>query len=77
VENVTNYFGRFAPELLSTNYGKEIWKMYANGTITPTTVLTGFYDQVESVADVKGVMQEINYERISHERALARKSQVS
>jgi len=77
VENVTNYFGRFAPELLTTSYGKEIWKLYASGEITPISVLTGVYAQVESAADVKGVMQEINYERISHERALARKSQVS
>uniref|UniRef100_UPI0023F6243C PA4780 family RIO1-like protein kinase n=1 Tax=Caballeronia sp. BR00000012568055 TaxID=2918761 RepID=UPI0023F6243C len=27
VDNLASYFGRFAPELLSTEYGKEIWSL--------------------------------------------------
>ena len=28
VNNLANYFGQFASELLTTQYGKEIWKLY-------------------------------------------------
>lgn len=75
VENITAYFGRFAPELLSTDYGREIWKLYSSGTLTPTSQLTGIFEQSDKPADVKGVMREIDYARILHERTLARLSQ--
>lgn len=77
VENITSYFGRFAPELLSTDYGREIWKLYATGELKPDSQLTGIFEQNNSPADVKGVMREIDYARILHERTLARVSQVS
>src|SRR4029078_697071 len=28
VGNLTAFFGRFAPDLLATDYGKEIWSLY-------------------------------------------------
>ena len=77
VENITAYFGRFAPELLSTDYGREIWKLYASGKLTPTSELTGLFEQSDIPADVKGVMREIDYARILHERTLAKTSQLS
>ncbi len=77
VENLTAYFGRFAPELLSTDYGREIWKLYASGKLTTSTVLTGIYEQSGGAADVKGVMREIDYARIQYERTLAKKLQQS
>ena len=33
VNNMAAYFGRFAPELLTTQYGKEIWKLYEKGNL--------------------------------------------
>jgi RIO kinase 1 len=75
VGNITAYFGRFAPELISTDYGREIWKLYASGKLSPTSELTGLFEQSNSPADVKGVMREIDYARILYERTLARKSQ--
>lgn len=77
VANITAYFGRFAPELLSTDYGREIWKLYASGTLTPSSELTGLFEQSDRPADVKGVMREIDYARVLHERTLARASQLS
>jgi len=71
VGNMTAYFGRFAPELLTSNYGKEIWKLYAGGQLSPTTKLTGQFTACAKPADVGGVMREIDYERISHERRQA------
>ncbi len=75
VENITAYFGRFAPELLSTDYGREIWKLYASGKLSPTSELTGLFVQSDIPADVKGVMREIDYARILYERTLVKKSQ--
>jgi RIO kinase 1 len=75
VGNITAYFGRFAPELLSTDYGREIWKLYASGKLSPTSELTGLFVQSAIPADVKGVMREIDYARISYERTLVKKAQ--
>lgn len=74
VANMTAYFGRFAPELLDSEYGKEIWKLYMSGQLTPTTELTGKVTASTKPADVRGVMREIDYERISHERRMANSS---
>jgi RIO kinase 1 len=71
VANMTAYFGRFAPELLGSEYGKEIWKLYASGQLSPTTTLSGQFTACDKPADVRGVMREIDYERISHERRMA------
>ncbi len=60
VNNLAAYFGRFAPELLTTQYGKEIWKLYETGLLQPDVVLTGRFKANEKQADIKGIMREIN-----------------
>ena len=60
VNNLATYFGQFAPDLLATNYGKEIWKVYESGDLKPDCILTGNYRQNEKRADVNSVMREIN-----------------
>jgi RIO kinase 1 len=60
VDNLADYFGRFAPELLTTQYGKEIWKLYESGELTPQAVLTGRFQGSTKQADVRSVMREIN-----------------
>ncbi len=77
VDNITAYFGRFAPELLSTDYGREIWKLYASGSLSPTSELTGLFVSSDIPADVRGVMREIDYVRVAHERTQISKSQLS
>ena len=64
VDNLRDFFGRHAPELLTTDYGKEIWSMYQAGTLTPQAALTGRYEQDERAADVEGVMREIDDARL-------------
>ena len=59
VANLRNFFGRFAPELLVTNYGDEIWAAYEGGTLTPTLELTGRFTREETVVDLEGVVREI------------------
>ena len=60
VNNMTAYFGRFAPELLTTRYGKEIWKIYESGNLTPDVILTGQFKSSTKQADVGSIMREIN-----------------
>jgi len=59
VANLANYFGQFAPDLLTTQYGKEIWALYQSGELTPDTPLTGHVASDGRIADVRAVMQEI------------------
>ena len=68
VSNITGYFGRFAPELLNTDFGKEIWKLYSSGELSPETELTGRFEQSGNPADVGGVMRDIDLARRWHER---------
>lgn len=70
VDNLKAYFGQFAPELLNTRYGKEIWKLYESGDLRPDTPLTGRFKSSEKKADVKGVIKVIEDAR---EEALRRK----
>jgi RIO kinase 1 len=60
VANLRNYFGRYAPELLATRYGKEIWSLFEAGTLQPDTPLTGRFDRVEKAVDLDSVLQEID-----------------
>lgn len=60
VNNLAAYFGRFAPELLTTSYGREIWKIYESGNLTPDIALTGYFKNSNKQADVNSIMREIN-----------------
>jgi len=60
VENMTVYFGQFAPDLLATDYGREIWSLYQSGKLLPESILTGHFAQTEKPVDLNSVMREIN-----------------
>ena len=59
VANLRNFFGRFAPEILATNFGQEIWAIYQAGELTPETPLTGQFQRDERAVDLEGVVREI------------------
>src|SRR6185503_13376467 len=59
VDNLRAFIGQFAPHLLATDYGKEIWAAYQSGTLLPDAVLTGFFEPDETAPDLEGVMFEI------------------
>jgi RIO kinase 1 len=67
VNNMASYFGRFAPELLTTAYGKEMWRLYQSGELHPETQLTGHFEDNTKPADVRGVMREIDAARKENE----------
>jgi RIO kinase 1 len=59
VNNMARYYGQFAPELINTQYAKEIWALYEDGKLTPEVELTGLYKENTESADVDAVMLEI------------------
>ena len=60
VANLSEFFGRYAPELLHTEHGHEIWSLYQRGVLRPDTVLTGRHERKARVVDVAGVLREID-----------------
>jgi RIO kinase 1 len=68
VNNMADYFGQFAPELLDTDYAHEIWKLYETGTLHPAVVLTGKFEHSTHEADIESVLREIEDARAENER---------
>lgn len=60
VANLRGFFGRFAPELLHTDYGSEIWDLYQRGVLQPETVLTGRFAHKTGPVNLGAVMGEID-----------------
>ncbi len=59
VNNMTQYYGQFAPELLQTRFADEIWALYEAGDFDAEAELSGeFVDPVDA-ADVDSVLEEI------------------
>jgi RIO kinase 1 len=59
VNNMARYYGQFAPELINTQYAKEIWALYEDGQLSPEVELTGLYAESTETADIDAVMLEI------------------
>ena len=72
VDNLSQFFGRFAPELRATQFGPEIWALYAGGHLTPGQVLTGRYERQAGAVDLSGVMREIEDARLEESARLLR-----
>jgi RIO kinase 1 len=67
VDNLAVYFGRFAPQLLSASYGKEIWKLFEAGELKIDTPLTGHVEFDATPVDLESVMQELEDTRLEEE----------
>jgi RIO kinase 1 len=72
VQNLAVYFGQFAPELLTSDFGKEIWKLYEAGVLTPEYALTGHFETDTTPVDMDGLMHEIEETRREQEALLRR-----
>ncbi len=72
VDNVRNFFGRFAPELLATDYGLEILERYQRGVLSVDSPLTGKYVREERAVDLAGVMADIEDARLEEADRLLR-----
>ena len=74
VGNLSAFFGRFAPELLTTQYGKEIWTLYAHGDLNLEVELTGRFRESTKPVDLRSVMRVIDdtkAEEAARQRRLA------
>ena len=60
VANLRGFFGGFAPELLHTDYGPEIWDLYERGVLQPDVTLTGQFAHKAAAVDVGGLIREID-----------------
>ena len=70
VNNLRGTLGRFAPELLTTEYAREMWALFEAGNLRPDTRLTGIHQRAEKTADAASVMSAIEDAR---EEALQRR----
>jgi RIO kinase 1 len=70
VNNMAAYFGQFAPELLTTDYGREMWKLFQSGDLHPGTELSGVFEDKTGPADVRAIMREIETARLENEAKL-------
>ncbi len=59
VDNITNYYGQFAPEILKTKYAQEMWALFETGELTPDSELLGLFEEDTKAADVDTVIEEI------------------
>jgi RIO kinase 1 len=60
VNNLRTTLGRFAPELLATEFAREMWALYEQGELRPDSALTGAFAIEETVVDPDEVMLVID-----------------
>jgi len=63
VGNITETLGRFAPELLETDYANEMWALFEQGLLLPETPLTGVFVKDESETNVDEIVMAIDEAR--------------
>ena len=63
VGNITASLGRFAPELMATDYAREMWALFEEGELRPDSALSGVFVHDETPADVDAVMEAIDEAR--------------
>lgn len=59
VNNMTEYYAQYAPELRNTHYAFEMWALFEAGELTLETELSGTFEHSDESADVDTVLLEI------------------
>jgi RIO kinase 1 len=72
VNNIRNTLGRFAPELLQTQFAREMWSLFEQGELRADSVLTGIFARDESQSDPDSVLAVIEDAREEAEEAKQR-----
>jgi RIO kinase 1 len=60
VNNIRGTLGRFAPELLTTEFAREMWSLFEKGELTADKKLTGEFARDETAADPESVLLAVN-----------------
>lgn len=63
VNNIRGALGRFAPELLATEFAREMWSLFEQGELTADKKLTGAFARDEAAADPEGVLLAVHEAR--------------
>jgi RIO kinase 1 len=77
VRNITTTLGRFAPDLLATQYAAEMWSLFELGELQPETQLTGYFaanDEDPDLGEVMLAIDEAREEAIRREQGRAEAS---
>ena len=69
VNNIRGTLGRFAPELLETEFAREMWAQFEQGELSADSKLTGVFGRDEIAADADAVLRAVEDAR---EEALRR-----
>jgi RIO kinase 1 len=74
VNNLRSSLGRFAPELLTTEFAREMWSLFEQGELRPDSALTGQFALDETAVDPNDVMlviEDAREEEIQRQLRLA------
>lgn len=63
VNNIRGTLGRFAPELLETEYALEMWSLFQAGELHADSALTGIFQRDETLADTESVLSAVDEAR--------------
>jgi RIO kinase 1 len=58
--NIRSTLGRFAPELLETEFAQEMWALYEKGELLAESKLTGIFVREDALADSGSVIRAID-----------------
>jgi RIO kinase 1 len=72
VDNLRVFFGRYAPALLATKYGPEIWSLYASGLLVPDMPLSGRWQPAQGSTDLSALLREIEDVRMEEAARIQR-----
>src|SRR6266404_3564500 len=68
VNNIRGTLGRFAPELLHTEFAREMWSLFEQGELTADKVLTGKFARDETAVDPDSVLSAVDDAREEAQR---------
>ena len=67
INNMTQYFGLYAPDLLVSHYAEEIWHLFEHGNLHPNVKLTGKFAASNVDADIATMMRIIEHAKQEEE----------
>jgi RIO kinase 1 len=76
VDNLASYFGRFAPQILTTEYGKEIWSLFEAGHLHVDVELTGRAKTIDGPVDLDGVLRELEETQLEEDARVQRQQEL-
>jgi len=77
VDNLDGYFGQFAPQILSVEYGSEIWSLFETCRLHVNVELTVRVKVATRLVDLDAVLQELEETRLEEDTRVRRQQELS